>query len=718
MSHVPVTEEFDDSKGRFVYYENAVIEDQTALLSRAHKNLRTFSDQVDEVPLTMYHLADPVEDLNLLTMEDLAGNESVHANENWTVGTYGADPALENRSTLRLTIGAGTTTTVSTMANWVDFSEFADTDEVSVALPNFPAASLNLGNSFLRLTEGASSVDLPFTGVAAGNSEAKWPLSDLGDIRRPTSVQFTFVGTGAATVTIAALRVLALDWTPTMLDINTAQQRLEPTVTRTGEIPVEEFPKLWRASETPGEDDPLPINSRIGINFNTGSATGTNSIALFFRARREDFLTQLDLDGVDYNGDGIMEYGTSQGDLNDYGAQPDYGRAMYNPHPQSDYDTMPQSTLDTYTQAELERAPDFISESWISATLTWGATGEFKLSTTEALNEDEKVLPVTLDPNENLLAVFELQDDAFRLRIYNLDEYGQIDRENIVFDTNEIRENFLLKRRKGRIGWHIALEDGDSHINSIRSRGLMFGEFITQNFESLTPVEGARLFAGSTPDLQTKAALIPLRDATVEIDTYNTRSTDGSLKITADAQDGVQSERIVFEDFENSEITFDIYYPKEALDQSQSPGLYLLNERGLFIPVGMPGLIGDAWTSIRVIPIRAFPEQTGSYSVVILQELGSTTFWIDNFVVRRRSIRWSGRSALYDPWGRGRNNWTEFRSLVNSETDGIMFPKRDRFLQIRGQALAQGATIDRVYAKPKYAELGRLIWNVDRKYRD
>lgn len=708
---IPITEEFDNPQGRFINYDTANID---GLTGRAHINLRSFSSIVDEIPYTMYSLAQAMSALNPLTMADLEGAQSFIPSESWTVGTFGPDPALAGISTLRLTLAAGATTTES-VGRVVSLANLDG--ELCVALPNFPAASLNLSSSYLELSDGTNSVQLPFTGVAAGNVEASWPVADLGAVLAPTTVRFHFVATGAATVKIAALRLLSADWTPTQLDINTIYQRLEATVDRVGNIPTDTFPRVWRAD--PAElDDPLPINSKLAINFNSGTQDDLNTVSLYLRGRREDFLTQLDLDGVDYNSDGIMEYGTSQGDLNNYGVQPDYGRAMYNPRPQDDYNEMSQTTLDTYTQAELERAPDLISESYIKIEYQFGTTNLLTISTTETDNDTEIALavPALTDSTAYLLLV-DLIDSRLRVSIRSLDAFGRINRETVVYDTNEIVDDFLLKRRKGLIGWSADLSNG-AYINSVRSRGLMFAEFITQNFESLTPVEGARLFVGATPDEQIPLSATPVNGGIIELDVYNSQSADGAIKLTTTAGQGLQSQEIVFEDFANTEISFDIFYPRDAIDNDALPAAYLANDRGLFIPLFLPSLIGDQWQKVTILPMRAYIEQTGEYRVTILQNTGAATFWLDNMVVKRRSIAWAGRSTILDPWGRESNAWTEFRSLINSDIDGAMFPRKDRFLQIRGQALTQDATINKVYAKPKYAELGRLVWDVNRQYND
>jgi hypothetical protein len=89
---------------------------------------------------------------------------------------------------------------------------------------------------------------------------------------------------------------------------------------------------------------------------------------------------------------------------------------------------------------------------------------------------------------------------------------------------------------------------------------------------------------------------------------------------------------------------------------------------------------------------------------------GSVTWWVDNLYVRRQTVAWAGRAVANDPWGRD-NAWMEFKHHINSESDGIMFPHRGKWLQIRGQALTDDAEIRKVFMRPKYSELGRLVWN-------
>jgi hypothetical protein len=246
----------------------------------------------------------------------------------------------------------------------------------------------------------------------------------------------------------------------------------------------------------------------------------------------------------------------------------------------------------------------------------------------------------------------------------------------------------------------------------------MFGEVITNNFQSHTPVEGAQLFVGATPDINILSGLELYRDATFTIDVNNTRSADGSLKVTSQPIGGVQSSILRLEDFLNTHISFDLYYPSSAVAAGQELLAGLMNERGHILQLLMPVITGNGWQNVQLRLNKAVREQTGRYRLILVQNTGTATWWIDNFKVTQRSVSWAGRATFDDPWGRFNNRWIEFDNLVNSTTDGILFDKRGKSLQIRGRTLTQNARIDKMYVKPKYAELGRFTWDVGRRYRD
>lgn len=682
---IPISETFSDPLGRLQYYDAYDVLENEPMAARQHVNVRSFSTTTSEVSNV----------------------------ESWTTGTIGADPAYGNRNTLRLALTIGANSALST-GDSIDVASLPDDWFLSISLPNFPGASIDRNASFLDL----GSTTLPLTSLpttSGTNVELVFATSSLP--QNFTDVNFRFQATAATTVTVAALRLLSPGWTVRNIDVDTQTKRLSPTFRRDGSLPTapeESFPQIWRASidDPGGADDPRPVNSKLGVNFFTGSKAGGNQIELFFRGRREDYITQLDLDGTD---PGITpSYGENQTTLDARKRQPDYGQARYDPRPQEDLEGLTQAEIDagdppTRTQASMERLVDTISASWVKVQLNFGAEDSIELSTTETLNDEERyrwLIALSADTFYTILV--DLIDSTVQIRIFEIAANGSIDYTSPVFDSSVVKNDFTFKRRRGRIGWQILLTDGDAYIESIRSRGQMYGEILTNNFESFTPVIGARISTGGTPD----QIIIPFTSAyagaTIAPDTRITRSTDGSVKVTAGPGQGVQTDWYIFEDFENTEIFFDLYVPNGAAETFQPS---LLNEKGMLISLGMGRASANRWQTFRIYTSNASVQMSGRYRFVLAQSTGHFTWNIDNLYIKERSIAYAGRSEPLDPWGRGGNPWTEFKSLINNDSNGVIFPTRGNYCQIRAQALKQGVTIDKIYVKPQYAQLGRFTWN-------
>jgi hypothetical protein len=720
---VPISEEWDDPTGTYLHYDSEDVTRRDELVGRAHIDLRSFYANEVFIPLTLSDLnALNMEALDARIMSELEGDNTFEGTEVWTRGTIRPNVNLNNRNTLVIDVGANEEVRAASDLTNIDLRGFDPLGKVNLALPNFPGARINVGASYLEFRQGTQSVQLPFPrgSNVEGNQGFVWPLSALNGLLQPDQIVLHIAGLSPCIVTVAALRVVSSTWSPTKLDINTQLQRLSPTVAFNGTTPISDFPHIWRSTNPPSFKDPRPINAKLGTVFYTGSMQQNNHIKLFFRGHREDYITQLDLNGSD---DGTAfaapTFGDNQFSLKARQRQPDYGQAVYNPQAQEDLDKLRQADLEgkPLTQVELERLRDTVSESYIYIDLQFGLVNRVVIGTTETRNEDLCVFTFDLDDNAKYFFVTEVVDTSVRAQLFKLEVDGSYDFDQPVFDSMAIDNDFLYKRRAGRLGWQIALTDGDAWVEGIRSRGLMFAEIITANFESLTPVEGARLSVGATPNIELTTGLVAAGDVTLDIDVHNSRSDDGSLKVTANGNEGVQTEFISFEDFEHTEITFDLYYPSNALAQGQVPLALFTNERSYTIELLMPRLLGDQWQPIKLPLTRAMKEQTGLYKFMILQSIGTATWWIDNMSIQQRSVAWSGRATYDDPWNRFNNRWTPFYDLVNATSDGVMFPERGRSLQIRGQALTQNATIDKVYITPKYAELGRLTWDTDRKYR-
>lgn len=173
---------------------------------------------------------------------------------------------------------------------------------------------------------------------------------------------------------------------------------------------------------------------------------------------------------------------------------------------------------------------------------------------------------------------------------------------------------------------------------------------------------------------------------------------------------GVQSNIFTVSDFENTEITFDIFYPSTAILAGGSLQAFLLDPAGIYsINLPLPQIFPDQWQHVRMRMPFGQTVLTGAYRFVLVQDTATpSTWWVDNISIPSRSIAWDGRAIVDDPWNSNDARWTPFRNVINREGGGVLFPHRGTTLQVRGRALLQDATINRVQFKPKYSGLGRF----------
>ncbi|MDB5280899.1 MAG: hypothetical protein JWR61_5854, partial [Ferruginibacter sp.] len=540
---ITITEDFNNALGKFEYYDTDVVSYE-ALTQRKHTDIRSFWNVNFTTLYNLFNLNLDISQLNLMDMGAIEGSQTILPREPWvTTGILGSSAALGNRNALTFSFSSAGTKTGVSADTPVDLTSYASTDTITVSLPSCPAA-LDRANSYVELSDANSNiVRLYFTNVTTGtgNREATWPISALNGVLRPTIVKFSITATAACTVRISAFRAFAAGWTPTKLDLDTRRGFLTPILDKDGSVPATAFPKIWRSDASPGPGDPRPINSSLSVVFCTGSFASSNTLTLYLRGRREDFITQLDLDGTD---PGVLPaYGENQASLAARGHQPDYGQAAYNPVPQSALEGLLQSDLsyepptDTTparSQAEIERTPDFVSESWIEVKLNFGTTNSLVIGTTETLTDSDRYT-YTIDtgtvpfyPNNHYVLNVDLEDNKLQARIHpmTLQQAGPASPMNPtpIFDTHVVLDDFKFKRRRGRVGWGFSFGDGDAYVDSIRTRKLMFGEIQTNNFESLTPVVGARLFAGGTADKTLPTGVFNYQNSVITVDKYNAQS--------------------------------------------------------------------------------------------------------------------------------------------------------------------------------------------------
>jgi hypothetical protein len=649
----------------------------------------------------------------------------------------------------------------------VDISDFIlDGDYLSASCPEFPASKLDLAKSYLEFTsnefgdfsEGPTD-SLAFTNSdpvpAEGDAELRWPISDLTTIDKAaiTGVRFRVYAKSECNFRCLSIRAIGESWKYAPVDIDTLWHRTERPPTTNGAVSQafefpnteeegwpKEWPILFRSDNSSGAKDPRPINMSVSASFRTGSlakATGesdatSNHIALYFRDVPEDDQIQLELNGKTPTAEeetaGTEEeveeqLGYNQAQLNGLGRQPDFGEAAYVTRKQSELDIHDQADLDEDSQFVLERLPDFSSHAWIEVKLKWGFTEannelivhnadgegyEFKEIKLEKTNEEE------LDKGQYVMIV-DLVDNSIRVQIFHTDQVGTIEQDRRVFDSGEIIDDTIIKRRRGRFGWWTQLLDGDSYLTNIRTRGVTHGELISKEFQSITPVKGVSLFAGSTSDSQ----LVTDYFATNEKSTLTfdpSASTGGkAIKIVTtplESLQGVMTNDFVIDDPKNIRISLDLKFPSTEVSGS---GLiaFLLGKYDSIIPIRLSPYVTGTWSHVKAYIADDVIFETGQYRLVLVQSMPivATTWWIENLFIKTSTVKWSARSYASDPWNLAGDRWQPVDFTLNSLNGGVVFKEPGNGLQIRAQALRQDAEIHEYKAIPQYATLGRMVWD-------
>lgn len=739
---IPVAEEFNNLEGQFLNYDCYSVDQRDQIILQKHIDIRTF---VASDVATAYRMGDldniAVANLDILTMQSLESGVVLNLGEQWTAGIVDKQADRNNWRGLTFTCSVGDNTTQSVMTPLDIDSGFTDNDFISLALPSFPLNNLDLTQCFIdftsetngdflvgptdsiAFTSAVSSGPFPLllsqSGLTNGDSELRFPRGFLQNVNRSkvTGVRIRLHATVPCVFKCLAIRLLSQDWKYAPVDINTQLGILERPVSLTGapapfyyfpstSIPTvpSDFPILFRASDPPGNADPRPVDSHFALSFNTGTmATNTNKIRLFFRERSLVPITQLNLDATDTTV-------TTQAQLDALGRQPDYGINQFAPRVQDQLDDEVQSELDNTDQSNLERVPDYHFATWLEVSVTWNNSGATLFVGNQA--GDGYSYNFSVDSNQDYLILVKLIENSFTINVFSLDQIGQLLDE--VFTTGEIEDDFTFKRRKGRVGWYASLNDGDAAINSIRTRGLVFAEAKFAPLTSITPVVGASLTASYSPDRQLFTSFIPSPwGGTFQPDASKSNSGN-CFKVTnlgLETKQGIATNLIYFDDWENTVIEFDLLFPSSAAAAPLS--VFLYGEFRLFL-LNLGVIEPDVFQKHK-ITVPADNLQTGPYNIVFIQpNLGvNTVWWIDNLKVRQRVVSWEGRGFKDNAWGDTRDAFIPFKDTINyPQGAGILF-EAGNTPQVRVRALKQNATISKIQVQPKYAQLGRFIWPED-----
>lgn len=615
---------------------------------------------------------------------------------------------------------------------------------LNLAVTQLPLSYIDPINSTLELSSDGFSQAicvLPWanstTALISGNCRLTWDYSSLTgiDLTHVNGVRIRVKTSATYTIFFLGLRLLGPQWTQTNVDFDSINGQLRQTVPVDGNaasvsVPSNQvLPPMWRSSLVAGVSDPKPIDAEVSVLFNTGSQTTTNNFTVYMREGDGARITQLDLQGQ------------TQAALTGK-PQPSSGVSLLSPRTVGDLDQLTMGQLDAMTMEDLDAVSNPVYSSWISFQVQWGPNPLVYITAshnpTGGYSWSGNNLAITFAPRTTYLAVCNLADTSARLQIYAVTP--QLALSTLLFDTSAIPDGSMFHRRPGRIGLQCTLGDGDAYLGAIRPRGLMFAEYRSTPFNSITPVKGARLYADFTPNSQLFTSWSPNTDplgvapvvtadqgkfSPLHPDQISTRVTVTTPSNLVPSQGVISNVLTPADDplggitnFGETGISFDLWFPSSALNAGGIGGqpvlaLSLVSTTGAVIPIPMPRITPDQWQPITLTPPVSRPwPQSGLYQLVVsYQGLASTTFWLDNVEVFQRTLKWSARSVVSDAWQSNYAPWTDFHELVNSDTDGVVLQPRGTQLQMRGQALQMnGAILGPPKLVPVYAELGRLVW--------
>lgn len=736
-SNVPLTEEFTERA--WIYYDSYETETKEQLAFQRHVDLRTFMS---------------------------------FSEEGWTAGTFGNLAIIGHYPAIAIEAEGITESESATPNHPIDLmTGFSDNDHFTFSLPKFPLEAINVAQSRIEITSDPQghcsnteltaviSLSESMKVIIEGNSQFIIERSMLQqneiDLAAITGVRLKIVCNAGKTGTVYFMGIKLIlapiegnpGWVVSTVDFDNWNGLLRKPTPLNGDITdgsMLDQGIMWKANLLPGYNDPRPVDTEFGVVVSPGSQTLQNEVTLYMREEPLIFQTQLDLIGV------------TQSQLDGH-PQPDLGTEEFVPRALGEFDGQPMLRFDHLEQMkDLERLPvaNPVEQSWITFTLKWGE-GTTKLIMTNSVLPGYVFPKVPMmETGSEYLMVCSLEDSGARVRIFELNKDKSIIQEPL-FDSTLIEDDGVFRRRQGRVGWKALLADNDAYVHSIRPRNIVFAEYKSAALVSFTPVDGAQLFANFTGNEElwnqgfnitprTSKGVVLTRDKSRTLSGESFRvDTDGTEKNV-----GISTDLIEFIDFTQAEIRFFLWFagePRtvetvEVKHPSSSPGprkfppffpskgfttfnqemlgnlnAQLVSEEGTVIPLPMPELETNQWQEVTLRVPTSEIIQTGKYYVQILQPtLIASSWWVDNISIFERSVQWSARSVISDPWKSNYAPWTDFREIVNVNRKGILLSPRGKELQLRARALRQNATIKSPKVIPRYASLGRLVWPEER----
>jgi hypothetical protein len=482
------------------------------------------------------------------------------------------------------------------------------------------------------------------------------------------------------------------------------------------------WPTLFRSfSPSFTNDDPKIINGQLVTVFNTGSLSSStlSNVKIYYRTI-DEFTTQQDLNNKTQNYLNALKNIDSlvtnslprkQSDLSKIPGQ--YPSYQLNRGGLADQSGWTQSELNAMTQEDIQTVPYVNAISYISLCIYWYLSASSKLCkiTIESeLGELYSFGTFAVNANTNYAFITSMYDNAAYAELRQINNDKSL---TPVYKTPYVI-NEQFHRRRGRIGWSALLQDADAYIDDIRSQGLIYAEYKTDQLPSITPLRAAQLIADYSPDANVYSSISSdpwSTDAILTLDSGKSKSKLArkvQTKASGNYDQGISTNEFQIEDPDDVNIQFDAWFPNNG--SNLNAYLYNANEK-TSVAIYVPPFVYDQWTTVQLKLNDNF--LSGKYQLVIVQNNISfdSTWWIDNIQINKRLMRWDARSSASGPWEFDADDWIDFRNTVNLSSGGVMLPRKGSALQLRGQAVSHYAYIQSVKALPVYATLGSMVWS-------
>lgn len=462
------------------------------------------------------------------------------------------------------------------------------------------------------------------------------------------------------------------------------------------------------------DDSPEPIDGKLQIWFNTGSivkadsSSNYSSIDAYFRMDQR-------------RADQTVLNNQTQAALEEIGDFTTINDSLFE-NDQSDYNGDLQSQLNGTIQKYLNSYVSTDQLSYFNFQIQWYLSGGIRkanIVVKDDFGTDLYSFAISdglIKSNTDYIFMPSIDGDSFRVQIFEIynTSIGDPNHFILVYDTEPVKDSFIY-RTKGKIGWSASLKDGDSHIKSIRSRGMVYSEIKSSPIESYTPVKGVQIITESNARKEIASGITtsPFNVATSLV-SPDTKKNGSSRCYRIDnafgTWQGITTDLFVIEDFKDVRISFKLFTTVD--NQTVSAMLYGV-DKNVIIPLTLPDYNPNQWNLVDLI-VEGENHLNGSYKLIIGEPSAQSgsTWWIDQVSIIRDQMSWYARSYSNGINEIGADDWIQTNQAMDSQYAGAVFTNAGTELQVKGLAKTPYVELSKINVIPKYATLGNFRSNV------